>query len=186
MKDREAATEAYADLARLSTGDVQGVLAESTGSLWLKVLKVFRDSEVDGASLADHMTTAATLRAFLLDDLECDVNLFVATQLRNKLLLRAAQARVDHTTPPLGPQTNTLAFGGAPITAVGGGHRVGGGGGGSGGGGSGGGGGAQQAMQAPELPVPQGGGARAAANNTGLVACAADTGTGPSKRKVRA
>jgi hypothetical protein len=186
MTDREAATETYADLARLSTGDVQGVLPESTGSLWLKVLKVFRDSKVDGASLADHMTTAATLRAFLLDDLECDVNLFVATQLRNKLL-RAAQARVDHTTPPLGPQTNTLvAFGGAPITAVGGGHRVGGGGRGGGGDDSGGGGGAQQAMQAPELPVPQGGGAHAAANNTGRVACAADTGTGPSKRKVRA
>ena len=115
------------------------------------------------------------------------MNLFVATQLRNKLLLRAAQARVDHTTLPLGPQTNTLAFGGAPITAVGGGHHVEGGGGGGGGGGSGGGGGgAQQAMQAPELPVPQGGGARAAANNTGILACAADTGTGPSKRKVRA
>ena len=59
-----------ANLARLSTGDVQGLLSESTGSLWLKVLKVFRDSEVDGASLADHMTTAATLRAFLLDDLD--------------------------------------------------------------------------------------------------------------------
>ena len=100
MADRESAAEAYADPARLSTGDVQGVLPESTGSLWLKLLKVFRDSQVDGASLADHMTTAATLRAFLLDDLECDVNLFVAKQLRNKLLLRAAQVRVDHTAPP--------------------------------------------------------------------------------------
>ena len=115
-----AAAEAHANLARLSTGDVQGLLSESTGSLWLKVLKVFRDSEVDGAILADHVATAGALRTFLREFLECEVNLLVATQLRNKLLLRAAQARVDHTAPPLGPQTNTLAFGGAPVTAVGG------------------------------------------------------------------
>ena len=189
MADR-AAAEAHANLARLSTGDVQGLLSESTGSLWLKVLKVFRDSEVDGSILADHVATAGALRTFLREVLECEVNLLVATQLRNKLLLRAAQARVDHTAPPLGPQTNTLAFGGAPVTAVGGGHRVGGGGGGgaasgdtpavvaSGGGGCGGGGGGGGGEGGGGV-----GAARAAGGLGGTVGTAA--GAGAASRRAR-
>jgi hypothetical protein len=87
-------------LAVLSTHQVQGLLAASTGEQWLRILSAVRDNEVDGESLSHHMQSPATLALFFRDQLDCAMTPFAASQLHKKLLVGAggSQAAIGH--PP--------------------------------------------------------------------------------------
>eukprot|EP00750_Incisomonas_marina_P028840 INCI6973.1.p1 GENE.INCI6973.1~~INCI6973.1.p1 ORF type:complete len:234 (+),score=36.06 INCI6973.1:206-907(+) len=78
-----------ANVAKLSTQEVQALLAGSTGQQFLNILRAIESNEVDGEGLAPHTNSAEDLRNFFQSELDCVVTLYAARQLHRKIIIAA-------------------------------------------------------------------------------------------------